>query len=120
VSERPSPWAPAAGTARDARGAPAWKRCPSELRGARPAAEGRFNREIAACAQYFADCSAPAPAHIEVHAVHITSDAAVEESTSTGAHHGVLHSPAGDVPPTGRDVTVDYIQVLRFRDGRHT
>jgi ketosteroid isomerase-like protein len=72
VSERPSPWAPAAGTARDA------------------------------------------------HAVHITSDAAVEESTSTGAHHGVLHSPADDVPPTGRHVTVDYIQVLRFRDGRHT
>jgi hypothetical protein len=52
--------------------------------------------------------------------VHITGDAAVEESTSTGAHHGVLHSPAGDVPPTGRRVTVDYIQVLRFRDGKHT
>jgi ketosteroid isomerase-like protein len=25
----------------------------------------------------------------------------------------------GDVPPTGRSVKVDYIQVLRFRDGKH-
>ena len=29
-----------------------------------------------------------------------------------------LHSPAGEVPATGRPVTVDYIQVLRFRDGK--
>jgi ketosteroid isomerase-like protein len=26
---------------------------------------------------------------------------------------------SGDVPPTGRSVNVDYIQVLRFRDGKH-
>jgi ketosteroid isomerase-like protein len=26
----------------------------------------------------------------------------------------------GDIPPTGRAVAVDYIQVLRFRDGKHT
>ena len=25
----------------------------------------------------------------------------------------------GDVPPTGRAVSLDYIQVLRFRDGKH-
>jgi ketosteroid isomerase-like protein len=25
----------------------------------------------------------------------------------------------GDVPPTGRPVRIDYIQVLRFRDGKH-
>jgi ketosteroid isomerase-like protein len=25
----------------------------------------------------------------------------------------------GDNPPTGRSVEVDYIQVLRFRDGKH-
>ena len=25
----------------------------------------------------------------------------------------------GDIPPTGRSVEVDYIQVLRFRDGKH-
>ena len=25
----------------------------------------------------------------------------------------------GDVPPTGRSVTLGYIQVLRFRNGKH-
>lgn len=25
----------------------------------------------------------------------------------------------GDIPPTGRTVKVDYIQVLRFRAGKH-
>ena len=47
------------------------------------------------------------------------ADVAVEEGTFTGTHQGVLHGPAGDVPPTGRPVAVDYIQVLRFRDGKH-
>ena len=30
---------------------------------------------------------------------------------------GVLHGPAGDVPPTGRRVSVDYVNVLRFKGG---
>jgi len=30
-----------------------------------------------------------------------------------------LHGPTGDVPPTGRLVKISYIQVLRFRDGKH-
>jgi ketosteroid isomerase-like protein len=34
-------------------------------------------------------------------------------------HGGILHSPAGDIAPTGRPVRLDYIQVLRFRDGEH-
>ena len=46
-------------------------------------------------------------------------DVAIEEGTFTGTHDGVLRSPAGDIPPTGRPVCVDYIQVLRFRDGKH-
>jgi ketosteroid isomerase-like protein len=25
----------------------------------------------------------------------------------------------GDIPPTGRSVRLDYIQVLRFRNGKH-
>ena len=32
---------------------------------------------------------------------------------------GVLRGPAGDIPATGRPVELDYIQVLRFRDGKH-
>ena len=74
----------------------------------------------AACAQFFADWFGTFPdAHVEVHALHIAGDVAVEEGTFTGTHRGVLHSAAGDVPPTGRPVTVDYLQVLRYRDGMH-
>jgi predicted ester cyclase len=58
-------------------------------------------------------------AHVDVHDVHYVDDVAVEEGTFTGTHRGVLQGPAGDVPPTGRTVSVDYIQVLRFRDGKH-
>ena len=43
----------------------------------------------------------------------------VEEGTFSGTHDGVLHTPTGDIPPTGRAVRLDYIQVLRFRDGKH-
>jgi ketosteroid isomerase-like protein len=51
--------------------------------------------------------------------VHIAGDIAVEEGTFTGTHHGTLHSPAGDIAPTGRQVAVYYIHVLRYRDGEH-
>jgi predicted ester cyclase len=59
-------------------------------------------------------------AHVEIHGVHVIDDVAVEEGTFTGTHDGVLRSPAGDIPPTGRPVKVDYIQVLHFRDGKHS
>jgi len=74
----------------------------------------------AACAQFYAAWFEAFPdAHVEVGSVHMTGDVIVEEGTFTGTHHGVLHSPAGDIPPTGRLVTVDYIHVLRYRDGLH-
>jgi predicted ester cyclase len=73
-----------------------------------------------ACAQFFAGWFTAFPdAHVQVHALHMSGDVAVEEGTFTGTHHGVLHTPAGDIPPTGRPVTVGYLQVLRFRDGQH-
>ena len=59
-------------------------------------------------------------AHVEIHGVHVIDDVAVEEGTFTGTHDGVLRSPMGDIPPTGRPVKVDYIQVLHFRNGRHS
>ena len=74
----------------------------------------------AACARFFAGWWDAFPdAHIDVHAVHIAGDIAAEEGTFTGTHHGTLHSPAGDIAPTGRQVAVDYIHVLRYRDGTH-
>ena len=73
-----------------------------------------------ACAAFFGGWFAAFPdARVEVHAVHFIDDVAVEEGTFSGTQNGVLRGPAGDIPPTGRPVEVDYIQVLRFRDGKH-
>jgi ketosteroid isomerase-like protein len=83
---------------------------PGPMRG-----EGR-----AACAAFYASWFGAFPdAHVEVDALHILGDVAVEEGTFTGTHDGVLHTPTGAIPPTGRSVRLDYVQVLRFRDGRH-
>jgi steroid delta-isomerase-like uncharacterized protein len=57
--------------------------------------------------------------HVEVDHVHVIDDLAVEEGTFSGTHNGTLHTPTGDIPATGRAVSLDYIQVLRFRDGKH-
>jgi steroid delta-isomerase-like uncharacterized protein len=57
-------------------------------------------------------------AHVDVHDVVITDDAAIEEGMFSGTHNGVFHSPMGDVPPTGKSVRAPYIQVLRYRDGK--
>jgi ketosteroid isomerase-like protein len=74
----------------------------------------------AACVEFFGSWFAAfSDARVEVHGIHILGDVAVEEGTFTGTHDGVLQSAAGEVPPTGRSVSVDYIQVLRFRDGKH-
>ena len=74
----------------------------------------------AACAEFFGSWWAAFPdAHVNVHGLHILDDLAVEEGTFTGTHNGVLHTPTEDVHPTGRRVNLAYIQVLRFRDGKH-
>jgi len=81
---------------------------------------GMHGEGKAACAAFFGSWFAAFPnARVEVEAVHIVDDVAVEEGTFTGTQNGVLHGPMGDNPPTGRSVEVDYIQVLRFRDGKH-
>ena len=35
-----------------------------------------------------------------------------------GTHTGIWHSPAGDMPPTGKPVDAPYVQVLEVRDGK--
>ena len=73
-----------------------------------------------ACAAFFGSWFAAFPdARVDVQAVHFVDDVAVEEGTFSGTQNGVLRGPTGDIPPTGRPVEVDYIQVLRFRDGKH-
>ena len=74
----------------------------------------------AACVGFYGGWIAAFPdAHVDVTDLHIIGDVAVEEGTFTGTQDGILHGPAGDLPPTGRAVSLDYIQVLRFRDGTH-
>ena len=81
---------------------------------------GAHGKGKAACAAFFGRWFAAfSDAHVEVHAVHIVDDVAVEEGTFTGTQRGVLQGPTGDIPPTGRSVEVDYVQVLRFHDGKH-
>jgi ketosteroid isomerase-like protein len=73
-----------------------------------------------ACVEFYgAWMSAFPDAHVDVHRVHFVDDVAVEEGTFTGTHRDVLHLPTGEIPPTGRPVSLDYIQALRFRDGKH-
>jgi ketosteroid isomerase-like protein len=73
-----------------------------------------------ACVGFYAGWFAAFPdAHVEVNGIHFVEDLAVEEGTFTGTHEGVLHTPAGHIPPTGRRVNLDYIQVIRLRDGKH-
>ena len=73
-----------------------------------------------ACTEFYGTWFTAFPdAHVDVDAVHFIDDIAVEEGTFTGTHHGVLPSATGDIPPTGRAVAVAYIQVLRFREGKH-
>jgi ketosteroid isomerase-like protein len=81
---------------------------------------GMHGEGKAPCAAFFGGWFAAFPdAHVEVQAVHIIDDVAVEEGTFTGTQDGVLRGPIGDIPPTGRWIKVDYIQVLRFRGGKH-
>jgi hypothetical protein len=73
-----------------------------------------------ACVEFYGGWLSAFPdGRVDVHHVHFIDDVAVEEGTFSGTHNGVLHNPAGDVPPTGRSVSLKYIQVLRFRDGEH-
>jgi steroid delta-isomerase-like uncharacterized protein len=72
------------------------------------------------CAEFFGAWFGAFPdAHVEVQRCHFIDDVAVEEGIFSGTHNGVLHSPIGDFPPTGRCAEVPYVQVLRFRDGKH-
>jgi predicted ester cyclase len=73
-----------------------------------------------ACLEFYGGWMSAFPdAHVDVHDVYFVDDVAVEEGTFTGTQRGVLHGATGDIPPTGKSVSVDYIQVLRFRDGKH-
>ena len=81
---------------------------------------GMHGEGKAACVEFFGSWyRAFSDAHVAVHSAHFIDDIVVEEGTFTGTHDGILPTPSGDVPPTGRAVSVPYIHTLRYRDGLH-
>jgi ketosteroid isomerase-like protein len=81
---------------------------------------GLQGRGKASCVEFYGGwLEAFSDGRVEVHDVHILNDIVVEEGTFTGTHDGTLRTPTDDIPPTGRPVRSDYIQVLRIRDGKH-
>jgi hypothetical protein len=72
-----------------------------------------------ACTQFFEGWLTAFPdARVAVRDLYICGDVAVEAGTFTGTNDGILHNPAGDIPPTGRQVAVDYVQTIQFADGK--
>jgi steroid delta-isomerase-like uncharacterized protein len=57
-------------------------------------------------------------AHVDVHDLVVTDDVAMKVGTFSGTHDGVFHTSLGDIPPTGNAVRAEYVQVLRYRDGK--
>jgi steroid delta-isomerase-like uncharacterized protein len=47
-----------------------------------------------------------------------SGDVVVVEYTGRGAHTGTLVTSMGDVPATGRSVTVQFCDIMEFRDGK--
>ena len=74
----------------------------------------------AACVEFFGGWyRALSDAQVEVHSAYFIDDIVVEEGTFCGTHDGVLHTPTGEVLPTGRAVSLPYIHTLRYCDGLH-
>jgi predicted ester cyclase len=57
-------------------------------------------------------------AHTTIRATHFAGDAYIEEGTFSGTHDGVFHTPMGDIAPTHRPVSGEYITVARVRGER--
>jgi steroid delta-isomerase-like uncharacterized protein len=47
-----------------------------------------------------------------------SDDQVVSEFTLRGTHDGALQTPTGEIPPTGRSIELDVVEVVRIRDGK--
>lgn len=56
----------------------------------------------------------------EITGLYAGEDFAVVEFVGRGTHEGVLKSPAGDIPPTHRQVELSFCEVYSVREGRIT
>jgi predicted ester cyclase len=73
------------------------------------------------CLQSFAPCpDPPFVVPIRPRAIVAEADRAIGEATFTCTHHGPLHSPAGDIPATGKRVNADFVAAYRTAGGKVT
>jgi steroid delta-isomerase-like uncharacterized protein len=56
-------------------------------------------------------------ARIDVHDEHVAGDWVVQEFVFSGTHTGPLLSPAGEIPPTNRQLSGRGVQIFRVEDG---
>jgi predicted ester cyclase len=56
-------------------------------------------------------------ARIDVHDEHVAGDWVVQEFVFSGTHTGPLLSPAGEIPPTNRQLRGRGVQIFRVEDG---
>jgi ketosteroid isomerase-like protein len=56
--------------------------------------------------------------HVELNVSIVEGEVGMQEAVFSGRHTGVLNSPGGAIPPTGKDVTVPVAFSLTFRDGK--
>ena len=69
--------------------------------------------------QYLSGQTAAFPdGRVEVTNVFATAEQAVVEFSVCGTHTGVLHSPVGDIPPTGRKFELRFCDVYQLRNGK--
>jgi predicted ester cyclase len=64
--------------------------------------------------QAFPDCK------VRYHNFEGDADQVIGEGTFKGTHTGVLRLPTGDVPPTGKQATLDFVAVVRVSNGKIT
>ncbi len=55
---------------------------------------------------------------VEFDTVTDAGDTIVIQHTGRGTHSGTLRSPGGEIPATGRSVTLQLCDVIRLRDGK--
>lgn len=45
-------------------------------------------------------------------------DYVITEFTGTGTHDGVLESPMGNIPPTGKNINILFCEVMKIENGK--
>ena len=55
---------------------------------------------------------------VEITNLSTAEDGAVVEFVGRGTHTGPLHTPGGDIPPTGRPFVLSFCDVYKIKDGK--